>query len=39
MKDGIAIKKVDDDLIKQIERSLEDIKYGRIKEWKRNPIR
>lgn len=34
VKNGIAIKKVDIDLIKQIEKSLEDIKHGRIKEWK-----
>ena len=34
MKDHIIIKKVDADLINQIERSLKDIKAGRIKEWK-----
>lgn len=33
-KDHIVIKKVDADLINQIERSLQDIKHGRIKEWK-----
>lgn len=33
-KGGIIIKKVDNELIEQIEKSLEDIKYGRIKEWK-----
>ncbi|MBU2616144.1 MAG: AbrB/MazE/SpoVT family DNA-binding domain-containing protein [Nanoarchaeota archaeon] len=32
--DHIIIKKIDSDLINQIERSLEDIKHGRIKEWK-----
>ena len=30
----IIIKKIDSDLINQIERSLKDIKHGRIKEWK-----
>ena len=34
VKNHIVIKKVDSDLIGQIERSLEDIKHGRIKEWK-----
>ena len=34
MNDLVVIKKVDSDLINQIERSLEDIKHGRIKEWK-----
>jgi len=34
MKNHIIIKKVDSDLINQIEKSLEDIKHGRIKEWK-----
>ncbi len=34
VKNHIVIKKVDEDLVKQIERSLEDIKRGRIKEWK-----
>ncbi|MBU4308709.1 MAG: AbrB/MazE/SpoVT family DNA-binding domain-containing protein [Nanoarchaeota archaeon] len=34
MKNHIIIKKIDSDLINQIERSLEDIKAGRIKEWK-----
>ncbi len=33
-KKHIVIKKVDTDLLNQIERSLEDIKHGRIKEWK-----
>jgi len=28
------IKKVDTKLVDQIKRSLEDIKHGRIKEWK-----
>lgn len=30
----IVLKKVDDELFNQIKRSLEDIKHGRIKEWK-----
>jgi AbrB family looped-hinge helix DNA binding protein len=34
VKDMIIIKKVDDELVDQIKRSLEDIKHGRIKEWK-----
>lgn len=34
MKNHIIIKKVDSELINQIERSLKDIKAGRIKEWK-----
>jgi AbrB family looped-hinge helix DNA binding protein len=33
-KKHIIIKKVDTDLVDQIRRSLEDIKHGRIKEWK-----
>ncbi|MDP1728888.1 MAG: AbrB/MazE/SpoVT family DNA-binding domain-containing protein [archaeon] len=34
VNDMIVIKKVDDQLVNQIKRSLEDIKHGRIKEWK-----
>lgn len=34
VKDGIAIKKIDHELVEKIRRSLEDIKHGRIKEWK-----
>jgi len=34
MKDHIIIKKIDTDLVEKIQRSLEDIKHGRIKEWK-----
>ena len=34
IKGHIVIKKVDTDLVNQIERSLEDIKHGRIKKWK-----
>ena len=34
VKDFAVIKKVDDELFSQIKRSLEDIKHGRIKEWK-----
>ena len=30
----IVIKKVDTELVDKIKRSLEDIKHGRIKEWK-----
>lgn len=31
---GIVIKKVETKLVDKIKRSLEDIKNGRIKEWK-----
>ena len=31
---GIVIKKVDTELVNKIKRSLEDIKSGKIKEWK-----
>ena len=34
MKDLVAIKKIDSELMDQVKRSLEDIKHGRIKEWK-----
>lgn len=34
IKDRIVIKKVDTELLDKIKRSLEDIKHGRIKEWK-----
>ena len=34
MKDLIVIKKVDTELVDKIKRSLEDVKHGRIKEWK-----
>jgi len=34
MKNHIIIKKIDTDLVDKIKRSLEDIKHGRIKEWK-----
>ncbi len=34
VRDMIIIKKVDNDLVNQIKRSLEDVKHGRIKEWK-----
>ena len=30
-------EKVDRELAKKIKRGLEDIKHGRISEWKRNP--
>jgi len=33
-RDVIVIKKVDNGLVDKIKRSLEDIKHGRIKEWK-----
>lgn len=33
-KNHIVIKKVDTELIDKIKRSFEDIKHGRIKEWK-----
>ena len=31
---GIIIKKIDTELVDKIKRSLEDIKHGRLKEWK-----
>jgi AbrB family looped-hinge helix DNA binding protein len=31
---GIVIKKIDTELVNKIKKSLEDIKNGRIKEWK-----
>ena len=34
MKDLVVIKKIDTELVDKIKRSLEDIKHGRIKEWK-----
>jgi AbrB family looped-hinge helix DNA binding protein len=34
VNDLIVIKKIDTDLVDQIKKSLEDIKHGRIKEWK-----
>ena len=34
IKNGIALKKIDVELVNKIRRSLEDIKHGRIKEWK-----
>ena len=34
VNDIVVLKKIDVDLINQIKRSLEDIKYGKIKEWK-----
>jgi AbrB family looped-hinge helix DNA binding protein len=34
MKDLIVIKKIDEDLVRQFKEGLEDIKHGRIKEWK-----
>ncbi len=34
MKNHIIIKKIDTELLDKIKRSLEDIKHGRIKEWK-----
>ncbi len=34
MKDLVVIKKIDSELMDQVKRSLEDIKHGRIKEWK-----
>ncbi|MCK4647431.1 AbrB/MazE/SpoVT family DNA-binding domain-containing protein [Candidatus Pacearchaeota archaeon] len=34
MKDLVVIKKIDTELVEQVKRSLEDIKHGRIKEWK-----
>ena len=34
IKDTLMIKKIDLDLVNQFKRSLEDIKHGRIKEWK-----
>ena len=34
VNDIVMIKKVDLELVSQIKKSLEDIKHGRIKEWK-----
>lgn len=34
VNDVVVIKKIDDELFKKIKRSLEDVKHGRIKEWK-----
>ncbi|MEI7719160.1 MAG: AbrB/MazE/SpoVT family DNA-binding domain-containing protein [archaeon] len=34
VNDMVVLKKVDLDLVNQIKRSLEDIKHGKIKEWK-----
>ena len=34
VNDVVVIKKIEDELFYKIKRSLEDIKHGRIKEWK-----
>lgn len=34
INDMVVLKKIDLDLVNQIKRSLEDIKHGKIKEWK-----
>lgn len=34
IKDHIIIKKIDTELVDKIKRSLEDIRHGRIREWK-----
>ncbi|MFH1917783.1 MAG: AbrB/MazE/SpoVT family DNA-binding domain-containing protein [Nanoarchaeota archaeon] len=34
VKNHIIIKKIDTELVDKIKKSLEDIKHGRIKEWK-----
>jgi AbrB family looped-hinge helix DNA binding protein len=34
VNDVVVIKKIDDELFNKIKRSLEDIKHGRVKEWK-----
>ena len=34
MKDLVVIKKIDEDLIRQFKKGLEDIKHGRIREIK-----
>jgi len=34
IQDMVIIKKIDTELLDKIKRSLEDIKHGRIKEWK-----
>lgn len=34
VNDAIVIKKIDEEIFNKIKRSLEDIKKGRIKEWK-----
>ncbi len=34
VNDLVVLKKIDFGLVNQIKKSLEDIKHGRIKEWK-----
>jgi AbrB family looped-hinge helix DNA binding protein len=34
VNDIVVLKKIDLDLVNQIKKSLEDIKHGKIKEWK-----
>ncbi|MBT4376339.1 AbrB/MazE/SpoVT family DNA-binding domain-containing protein [archaeon] len=34
IKNHIVIKKVDTELVDKIKKSLEDVKHGRISEWK-----
>ncbi|MCK5625062.1 AbrB/MazE/SpoVT family DNA-binding domain-containing protein [Candidatus Pacearchaeota archaeon] len=31
----VIIKKIEDELFNKIKKSLEDVKYGRLKEWKK----
>jgi AbrB family looped-hinge helix DNA binding protein len=34
VNESIVVKKIDTELVNKIKRSLEDVKHGRIKEWK-----
>ena len=34
VNDVVVIKKIEDELFDKIKRSLEDVKHGKIKEWK-----
>lgn len=34
VNDVVVIKKIEDELFNKIKRSLEDVKHGRVKEWK-----
>ena len=34
VEDALMMKKIDESLVSQIKRSLEDVKHGRIKKWK-----
>jgi AbrB family looped-hinge helix DNA binding protein len=34
VNDVVVIKKIEDELFEKVKRSLEDVKHGRVKEWK-----